>query len=249
MIVSGLPHPRTKGKMDIIDKVRKLLKLSESSNANEAALAAAKAQQLIDEHNLSAALLAVETEEAEANEPIEDTLRDSKPLDDQKKMQTWRYALAKVLAECNGCRIYGFRGAIELVGHRSDADKVRYLYGYLIHETERLCNRDGDGCGRTWRNNYRLGVVDTIAIMLQREHNRFKDRAREQVASDSTALVKVDKALARIDARKISIDDFVRKHHRLTHHQTPSRADDWARHLGQIAGQSITIGNARAALK
>lgn len=233
--------------MDIIDKVRKLLRLSESSNANEAALAATKAQQLIDEHNLSAALLAVETDDPE-NEPIEDTLRDGKPLDETKKTHTWRYVLAEVLAECNGCQIYRCNGPIELVGHKSDADKVRYLYGYLVNQTERLCNRDGDGCGRTWRNNYRMGVVDTVSIKLRHEHNRFKDRAREQVASDSTALVKVDKALARIESRKTNVDAFMRTHHRLGHTQTYARADDWARHLGRIAGQSISVGNARAGL-
>jgi hypothetical protein len=248
MIVSGLPHPRTKGKMDIIDKVRKLLKLSESSNANEAALAAAAAQRLIDEYNLSAALLSVETDEPE-NEPIEDTLRDGKPLDAQKKLQTWRYALADVLAEVNGCQIYRYKGSIELTGRKSDTDKVRYLYGYLINETNRLCDRDGEGCGRTWRNNYRIGVVDTIALRLREEHNKFKNQAREQVSSDSVALVKVDKALARIDARRTDAEDWLDKNRNIRHRMTSAKGDELARLLGRIAGQSITIGNARAALK
>jgi hypothetical protein len=55
---------------DILNKVRKLLRLAESPNANEAALAAAKAQELIDAHNLSTALL-VEDGGEDVDEPIE----------------------------------------------------------------------------------------------------------------------------------------------------------------------------------
>ena len=64
----------------IVDKVRKLLRLAESPNANEAALAAAKAQELIDAHNLSAALLAYDEGSAQPNEPIEDFERKGAPL-------------------------------------------------------------------------------------------------------------------------------------------------------------------------
>lgn len=233
----------------ILDKVRKLLKLSESSNANESAAAAAKAQQLIDEHNLSAALLAVETGEPEDSEPIEDSLRQGSPLDKQTRLSTWRYVLAESIAKCNSCQIYNYHGAISLVGRRSDADKVRYLYGYLTHETERLCNRDGCGCGITWRNNYRMGVVDTIYMKLRDQHSKFKAQAREQVALNSLALVKVDKALARIEAKDASVADWARRNLRLVHSSvTSARGNQSARQAGRIAGQSISIGQARAAL-
>lgn len=230
----------------ILDKVRKLLKLSESSNANEAAAAAAKAQQLIDEYNLSAALLAVETDQPEDNEPID---IEDKPLYQQKQLRTWIYALAEAIANCNSCQIYHAKGAIELVGRKSDAEKVRYLFGYLVHETERLCDRDGLGCGRTWRNNYRLGVVDTIKSKLKEQHRAFKDQAREQVSSDSLALVKVDKALARIEAKDASVADWSRRNLRLGSSFSHCRGNQFARQAGRLAGQSISIGKARAALK
>ena len=58
---TSMPQPPT-----IADKVRKLLsRLAEHPNAHEAAAAAAKAQQLIDEHNLSRTLLALEADAPE----------------------------------------------------------------------------------------------------------------------------------------------------------------------------------------
>ena len=54
-------------KKRIIDKIRKLLRLSRSSNEHEAAAAAAKAQELLSEYNLSLDSMITEESASEAS--------------------------------------------------------------------------------------------------------------------------------------------------------------------------------------
>ena len=68
---------------DVLDRVRKLLRLATSSNANEAASAAAKAQELINQHQLQDALIAVDahTDEDVDTEQIINFATKGAPLD------------------------------------------------------------------------------------------------------------------------------------------------------------------------
>lgn len=235
----------------IVDKVRKLLRLAESPNANEAALAAAKAQELIDQHNLSAALLALEDEAgAEPDEPIEDFRGKGAPLYTESR-DSWRWRLASVVMHANSCRGYKADGAIQIVGRPSDVETVRYLYAYLAHETDRLVERDGRGCGRTWRNNYRIGVVSAIAGKFTQQRERFKAEQRKIAAGsgDSQALVKVDKALARVEKRGDDVKAWIKQNLKLyAGSSSGGRRDASAREAGYKAGQSIQINRARRSL-
>ena len=188
----------------IIDKVRKLLRLAESPNANEAAAAAAKAQSLIDEHNLNAALLSLDGAETEPDEPIENFGRKDAPLDGGKQNDTWRWRLASTVMYANACRGYVNGGSIHIVGRPSDVETVRYLYAYLKAEVAQLTDRDGKGCGRTWRNNYRMGVIDTISRKMREEREKFK-QAAQVAAGTTTALMRVNSAPARRPARSARI--------------------------------------------
>jgi len=235
----------------IIDKVRKLLRLAESPNANEAAAAAAKAQQLIDENNLSAALLALDSGASESDEPIEDFYKKGAPLDVQPLAHRWRSQLAGTIARANACRIYLVGGKIALVGRPSDAETVRYLFAYLTREVERLCERDGKGCGRTWRNNYRLGVVDTIMLKLRQQREQFAAEQRKLAAADTNtqALVRVNQALVMVEKRSADTAEWVKKNLKLyAGSGSGSRYDGSARQAGRKAGQSISINRSKGAL-
>lgn len=235
----------------IIDKVRKLLRLAESPNANEAAAAAAKAQQMIDEYKLSAALLALDSGVAEPDEDIEDFGAKGAPLDSQPLAHRWRSQLAGTIARANACRIYLSGGSIALVGRPSDAETVRYLFAYLTREVERLCERDGKGCGRTWRNNYRLGVVDTLMNKLHAQRQQFAAEQRK-LAADATntqALVRVNQALALVEKRSADTADWIKKNLKLYAGSGSSgRYDGSARQAGRKAGQSININRSKGAL-
>jgi hypothetical protein len=241
---------------DVLDLVRKLLRLSASSNPHEAAAAAAKAQSLIDEHNLQDALLAVDAhQEATADaEPIYDFGTKGAPLDARgERVATWRLTLASTIARANSCKVYYQGGSIHLIGRPSDANTVRYLFGYIAEQVERLTKEHGAGCGRTWCNNFRLGCVDTIRLKLNAQREAFRREARTVqsfIEGGSTqALVRVNQALALIDKRAERTADWVKANMKLrTVSSAGSTYNPSAREAGRKAGRSIAINSARGSL-
>lgn len=232
----------------IIDKVRKLLRLAESPNANEAALAAAKAQQLIDEHNLSTALLALDGAEEAPDEPIYDFETKGAPLDTARRHARWRSQLAGTIARANGCRIYINGEHIALVGRPSDADTVRYLFGYLAKEIDRLCAKEGAGCGTTWRNNFRLGAVYAVMDKLREQRTQHASKARASAATE-VALVRINTALARVEQRGSDVSAWMKANLKLVNRGGNSGSyNQGAMEAGRRAGQSIQIGGAKAGI-
>lgn len=231
----------------VLDKVRKLLRLAQSPNPNEAAAAAVKAQQLIDEHNLASALLSLETGANEPDEPIEDFQKKDAPLDENDR-DYWRWRLAAILMHANACAGYCL-GGIQIMGRPSDVETVRYLYGYFAGEVNRLTEVAGKGCGRTWRNNYRNGIVDTLGARLMEQHAAFRAGARASVAGNTHALVKVDQALAKVEERRIEVDAFTKKHLNIRSVSAGgARLDASARAAGRRDGHSIRINTARGSI-
>ena len=234
-------------------KVQKLLRLATSSNANEAALAAAKAQELIDKHQLAQVLLDLDGAEPTKgldDEPIVDFHKAGAPLDSQKQLHRWRGYLAGVVARSNACKIYYSGGDIALIGRPSDAETVRYLYGWLSRETERLTSELGQGMGRTWRNNFRLGVVDTIARKIHEQRAQFERETRAAAkAENSTALVRVNQALVKIEERRASVEAWTKANIKLYSSGGSSATyNPSARQSGRDAGESIAVGGARKGL-
>lgn len=233
----------------ILAKVHKLLRLSQSSNANEAALAASKAQELIDRHQLTQAMLALdEGTPSIDDEPIQ-TFTDA-PLDAPARLDRWRASLAMAIARYNAVKIYCNGPRLMLIGRPSDAETVRYLYGWLAREVERLVASSGAGKGRVWRNNFRLGVVETIATKLRAQHDAVLASVRAEAAGESMALVRVEQAIATVNARAMAVAEWQRANFKLHAGRASygSRYDSGAREAGRRAGQSISVGGSRRGL-
>lgn len=187
------------------------------------------------------------------DEPIEDFHRKGAPLDSQGKLERWRSVLALTLARANGCRIYyqtSYVGRrlthIAIVGRATDAETVRYLYAYLTKEIERLCDQNGRGCGQIWRNNYRLGAIDTIWRRLKEQREQFQTESRQQAQTQTTgnalALVRVDKALARLAAKGTEVDDWLKTNMKLRSRGAyEGSSDNNARAAGRRAGETIAL--------
>lgn len=227
----------------IVDKVRKLLRLSESSNPHEAALAASRAQDLIDQHRLQRALL-------DSSDDVKESPSDGGQVDsDDTYLDQWRIRLASVLAKHNGCRVYISVGArvrryrrkeINVVGAPSDVETVRLLFDLLAQDVRRLCKLNSKGQGWTWQNNYRVGVVQGIEDSLKDQDQRF----RASTLSNLTGLelVVVQSALQRLDQRQQDTNDWVRRNLRLTQsHRPTGRADFSARDQGRADGRSLNV--------
>ena len=235
---------------NVLDKVRKLLRLSQSSNANEAALAAAKAQELIDRHQLTQAMLTLDSADPTRgldDEPIMNFT--DAPLDTPKQLDRWRSSLALAIAAHNAVKIWANGPQLMIIGRPSDAESVRYLYGWLSREVERLATEQGHGKGRIWRNNFRLGVVDTIRRKLQEQREQFERAVRSEASGDSLALVRVNQGLTRIVERKMEVAKWTKANVKLYARSGGGGTfDPSARDAGRRAGESVAIAGGKRGL-
>ena len=241
----------------ILNKVRKLLRLADKAGTpEEAASAAAMAQRLIAEHQLSTAMLSLDTDTpAEPDEDIVDFgARPGGALDADYSAR-WHGTLAVIVAAANGCKPYRTGKTLHLIGRPSDADSVRYMYAFLRRQVDEISDRDGRGMGITWRNNFRTGMVETIGRRLQAAQRQVFDEARaaavqtDDTRATSTALVRVNTAIARVEQRKASVDTWAKSNMKLrTVSSSGGRYDPSARAMGREAGNRVDLGGGRQAL-
>lgn len=236
---------------DAISKAARLLRLANSDNPHEAASAAAKAQDIIDRYQISAALL--ELEGKTPDEPHEDIgYFKQAPLDGKVdgRLSSWRSRLAITVADANGCKCLFTGGAVNLVGRPSDAETVRYLYAWLANETERLADKHGKGCGRPWRENFRHGVIDTLGQRLRAQRAATADAMRAEAGAPS-AIVLVNQALAKVEARKADAQAWVDKNIKVSRSRAIGGGGQFnpgARAMGRKAGHEVALSRARGAL-
>lgn len=225
------PQGGERSRLDaLLDKVRKLLALATSPNPHEAALAAARAQRMIEVHRLERWLDA-EAQVADDPDPIVDA-RDE-PLVSAKRIRPWRVALACALAEVNACVAYVLHdGALEhvvLVGRGRDRVAVHTMWTDLVRRIEWLSATHGPGKPRAWHEAFRVGAVDTVAEALA----GVQAAAREEIGAG--ALVLVDPAVA---AHRNALTRFVDEHLGLTKGRG-LRVDANAYRRGRRAGDSL----------
>ncbi|MEX1368634.1 MAG: DUF2786 domain-containing protein [Nannocystaceae bacterium] len=220
------PAPRA------LDRVRKLLALATSDNPHEAALAAARAQALIEAHRLQDWLDAQQTVDDDPD-PIVDA-REA-PLEVGRRLRKWKVVLAATLAEANGCIAYtlprGREQAIVLVGRSRDREAVVELWSWLVRRIEWLSATEGAGQPRQWHEAFRIGVVDTIAARLR----TGTEQARGEL--DPTALVVVEPAIA---AHRDALQRFADEHLGLTAGRG-IRVDVAGWEAGQAAGGTLKL--------
>lgn len=234
---------------EAVEKAVKFLKLAKSDNPNEAALAAAKAQEIIERFKLDIGSL-----EAPMPERPKEEVKDfgfGQALYTSGKLQTWRARLAQHLAEVNACKSY-YRGSnIHLIGRPSDVQTVRYLFSMLNTAVDDLVYKSGfQGLGRSYLNNFRLGVVDTIGRRLReqvkavREEAKTNALAQDNQAGTTTALARINKALARLDEDVRETEAWTQQHMKFT---GVRRTGQWrgnaeAREAGRRAGETVNLG-------
>jgi hypothetical protein len=246
---------------EALSKAVKLLRLSQSSNPNEAALAAGKAQEIIDRYQIESASLnyAQSNGEAKPDEPIKDFVAD--PLDKgARQVSSWSWRLFLVIAKPNGCKGYRARhgyGELAVVGRPSDVATVRYLYGYLKSEVNRLAARDCAGNGRSWSDNFRNGVVDTIGQRIAAQHAETRQAIRREIEAGALpedqkrlALVRVEKSIASLEQREETVAAWMKANLSLGHGRSYSvrQCHPSAREAGRQAGREVRFTKAKACI-
>lgn len=170
----------------VISKINKLRSLSNSSNVNEAAAAAAAADRLMQNYRITAAELSLSNKEEEPIVLIDEYLYTS------GRLVLWKNALASVLCEHYGCAYFiqtvpsdksaarSTVKALRVFGCKSDFDIVKYMYGYLTSEIERLTKLEASGRGHVFSQSYSLGAVQGIKDQLTASINEMR---RENTSS------------------------------------------------------------------
>lgn len=176
----------------IIDKIRKLLALSESSNEAEASAAAAKAHQLLRAYNLS-------LEDIGTGDKSQVIWENHIQM---AKLANWRIHLAGEVARSNYSRalVASRRGSQVLifVGRQHNTAASRVLFEYLEAVVMRLGRQLKDR--RFSKEKFRDGLVDGLCRRLI--------TMRQEEAQETTALVVLDREVDEsLKERKIGTID------------------------------------------
>jgi len=153
----------------IIEKIKKLLALANSSNEHEAALAASHAQRLLSEHNLAMADIE-STVKPDKADKVDTTV--------SKTLPKWLRHLSAGVSTAFDCRAvhYPSSGKMTFIGVGADVQIAAYTFTYLERTVRRLC-----GCymknhvrpdlanrhRELVRQSYYLGAVSTITTRLK----------------------------------------------------------------------------------
>jgi len=178
-------------KTPIIEKIKKLLALANSSNEHEAALAASHAQRLLSEHNL--ALADIEA----AHKPDK---ADKVEAAVSKALPKWLRHLSAGVSTAFDCQAihHPATGKMTFIGVGADVQIAAYTFTYLDRTVRKLCtnymkqhvsstlaNRHRE----LMRQSYYLGAVSTINASLREQ--------KVQTPVTTGALVPVKEGLIR----------------------------------------------------
>ncbi len=205
---------------EALRKALACLKLANNNaNEHEAALAASKAQKLIDDYKLDVSAADYESETAQQdNEPIAE-FGNEDPVDSVRNWQArWAANLLSAICRQNACRMFSMpavtssgdgRKNFGILGRASDVATCRYLYSYLKNEVLRLARVNCKGHSGTYERHYCLGVVDTIRMLLHKQREATFAGKRDSVGANPMALIKVNNAIARLDQRDKAVVNYM----------------------------------------
>jgi hypothetical protein len=187
----------------IIELIAKLKRLSvDNPNKEEAALAAARMQELATKYKIEQAeILDAEEDKLEINQHefyTEKGIRFSR----------WKLAIAYRLAKINGCAAIRSQGyeyknikvkepaKVIIVGTEEAVQIVKYMFAYIVREIERLSKialnkyneelgKFGKG-GKSYANAFKVGAGDAVVSRLNKQRWNI-------VKHNETALAVIDK--------------------------------------------------------
>ena len=156
----------------IIEKIKKLLEMTEENGAseNEAMVAALKAQKLMAEYNID--LIDVQDEHKPTDEIGEEYVDLS---DNGHRVSKWKGRLASIIAQNFRCKVYLHGNeAVVFYGYKTDAkiagDVFKFLFktgGKLANKYYNLCRKEGKNT-KGVLNAYLVGYCQGIADILEK---------------------------------------------------------------------------------
>lgn len=243
---------------DALRKAALCLKLANSSNPAEAALAASKAQEIIDRYQLDVNQLGYDSAQEQLDkEPIKDFGYED-PIEYSKYSFAGHLRLASIVSRHNGCRNIlckdSERGTkVRIVGRPRDVQTARYMYSMLKQAVEELTKKCCSGNSTGYRNQFWLGCVDAITIKLEASRKETFTAMQEENKNNPLALVRVNNAIAKMEKKSTEVLAWIqqnvsglRKGRNIG--GIGSAAGVSGREHGRREGASIKLGSARAGL-
>jgi hypothetical protein len=189
---------------NIVEKIKKLLALSKSTNIHEAASAAEKAHKLMLEHRLAIS----DVTDVLPEDIVEEEIMDA------RMMAVWRFGLLTACARNYYCGVVrledeilsdgiatGMRITAVIMGRKDDVGAVRCLFEHMEKEATRLCEEKFEA-GRvpgtpvrlsdiqreeSWKRGAAVAIQEKLQgqrVMFEREDDKamkMGDKAREAV--------------------------------------------------------------------
>jgi hypothetical protein len=178
-------------KTPIIEKIKKLLALANSSNEHEAALAAGHAQRLLSEHNLAMADIEAAHRPDKADK-VETSV--------SKSLPKWMRHLSAGVSTAFDCQAihHPATGKMTFIGVGADVQIAAYTFIYLDRTVRKLCSNYmkrhvsstiANRHRELMRLSYYLGAVSTLCTRLREQ--------KVQTPVTTGALVPVKEGLIR----------------------------------------------------
>jgi hypothetical protein len=243
----------------ILDRIRRLLALSEDSGATagESATAAKMATRLMAQYQLSEADLRVRRDgDGVSIDVSEEDVSRSVWRARARRMPLWQQEAGMAAANATGCRVYVSEGNLVFVGAfhdaavacevqswlvaRCDADTRRYL-----RTTPRGSNRSSRATASSFRNGWVTGVREAVAAEVaerQRDETSVDTSGRDGGGSSGGTLVVV--SLREIaEAKSAAVDAWLANNVRLRDGQRRTHVYySSAFGAGHARGSSVRIG-------
>lgn len=145
----------------IIERIQKLLRLASNAGSEaEAALAAQRAADMMAEHEIQEAELALASEEPRKVDPIQSYFEVTKT----SKKVAWHMRVTYGVAKAYGAEAFWSGGRVMLFGRLSAVQATKYTAHYLMRQVEKITDREAPSkqYSKMYRNAFRLGCARRI---------------------------------------------------------------------------------------
>lgn len=183
---------------EFIQRLRKMIAMTQSQNENEAAVASTKVQQLLNEfnqqyeENLLIQDIPVNETEEEAQE---------RKLRDYKEHRTeiggvkyWRKELAFTMSRYMWCKVLVAGKEFYIIGKPHNIDAFLTIYRRIVGDLNKLADeayyKKYRHSGENWKDSFFLGAIHTIGERMREQHEHFTS-----VGSSKALVVRVEEEL------------------------------------------------------
>ena len=215
----------------ILDKIRKVAGYTQSSNANEAAVAAAKLTEMLLKYNL-------DRSEIPTEEQIDDPFTNERQAFGLRAVE-WKIDLAVTIARANLCKVVISGPAITWLGRASNVEVARYIFDTVTADLERLA----DGMWRAvraWAKTQPDIEMPHGKTFKQQFFDGANDAIRLRLSTETQRLIEAPKMNALIVVNTQELNEYTRTVFPfLTSRQAPVRNSGGGYTLGKAAGSAV----------